>query len=248
MKIAASLAALLIAATCMAEEPADEDWISLFNGRDLDGWTAKVQGYPLGENPANLFRVEDGLLRVSYDGVERFDNEFGHLFYKTPYSHYRLRAEYRFVGEQVEGGPEWALRNNGLMIHSQAPETMDLDQSFPTSIEVQLLGGNGADERSTGNVCTPGTHIVLNGELVTDHCHSSDSKTYHGDQWVAIEVEVHGHGEIIHRINGEEVMRYKNPQLDDGTPLESGTIAIQAESHPTDFRTIEILPLGLDNR
>ena len=120
---------------------------------------------------------------------------------------------------------------------------MGIDQPFPDSIEVQLLGGTGTAERSTGNVCTPGTHIVMNGELTKAHCLTSDSKTFHGDQWVTIEVEVRGHGDIIHRVNGEEVMRYEKPQLDDGTPLKEGTISIQAESHPTDFRTIEILPL-----
>ena len=237
-------AGLVVAAGARAAEPAGEKWIPLFNGKNLDGWTAKVKGYPLGENPGQVFRVEDGLLRVTYRDVDDFEDRYGHLFYQNPYFHYRLRAEYRFVGEQVRGGPGWAFRNNGLMVHGQAPETMAIDQSFPDSIEVQLLGGNGSEERPTGNVCTPGTHIVITGELTKTHCLSSKSKTYHGDQWVTIEVEVHGHGEIIHRVNGEEVLRYEKPQLDNGTPLESGTISIQAESHDTDFRKIEILPLA----
>lgn len=243
VRTAAFILTLLVAVAGSAVEGSDEEWIPLFNGRDLDGWTPKFQGHPAGENPGHVFRVEDGLLRVSYDDVPQFENQFGHLFYKTPFSHYRLRAEYRFVGEQAAGGPAWAFRNNGLMLHGPPPEAMALDQSFPDSIEVQLLGGNGTDERSTGNVCTPGTRIVLNGELAKEHCYPSTSETYHGDQWVTIEVEVHGHGEIVHRVNGKEVLRYEQPQLDDGTPLDSGTISIQAESHPTDFRTIEILPL-----
>ena len=222
---------------------AEKEWIPLFNGRNLDGWTPKVKGFPLNENPANIFRVEDGLLRVTYRDVDDFEDRFGHLFYQNPYSHYRLRAEYRFVGDQVQGGPGWAFRNNGLMLHGQAPETMAIDQSFPNSIEVQLLGGNGTEKRSTGNVCTPGTHIVMDGKLTKTHCLSSTSETFHGDQWVTIEVEVHGHGAFIHRVNGEEVLRYEEAQLDDGTPLTGGTISIQAESHDTDFRKIEILVL-----
>ncbi len=114
--------------------------------------------------------------------------KFGHLFYKTPFSHYRLRIEYRFVGDQCPGGPSWAFRNSGVMIHGQPPESMRKDQEFPVSIEVQFLGGNGRDKRPTANVCTPGTNIVMGGKLITQHCTDSKAKTYHGDQWVTVEV------------------------------------------------------------
>lgn len=233
-----------------------ETWIQLFNGKDLNDWSVKFAGYEPGDNLNNTFRVEDGLLRVSYDEWEKWDNQFGHLFYKEEFSHYRLRVEYRFVGEQVKGGPGWAFRNNGLMLHGQSAESMELDQDFPVSIEVQLLGGSGKGERSTMNLCTPGTNVVMNGNLIEDHCTNSNSQTYHGDQWVSVEVEVRG-GEVIkHFVDGKEVMQYKQPQLDprdknyekllpaDGNKIISkGTISIQAESHPTDFRKIELLVL-----
>jgi hypothetical protein len=160
------------------------------------------------------------------------------------------------VDEQVKGGPGWAFRNNGLMIHGQSAESMEFDQDFPVSIEVQLLGGNGTDERPTMNLCTPGTNVFMDGELNEQHCTTSNSKTYHGDQWVSVEVEVRG-GEVIrHFVNGEEVMSYEKPQLDprdayfekllpeDGDLIiTGGTISLQAESHPTDFRKIEVLVL-----
>lgn len=142
------------------------------------------------------------------------------------------------------------------MLHSQSPESMARDQSFPVSIEAQLFGGNGKDERSTGNVCTPGTHIVMGDELVTRHCISSSSKTYHGDQWVTMEVEVHGNAIIKHIVSGQVVLEYEKPQLDEKDPdaqklivdgkkmLNEGYIALQAESHPVEFRKVEILPLG----
>jgi hypothetical protein len=237
-----------------ATEP---QWISLFNGKDLTGWTPKFAGSELGENYKNTFRVQDGLLTVSYDQYEKFNSEFGHLFYKDSFSHYRLRVEYRFVGEQVPAGPGWAFRNNGLMIHCQRPATMAKAQSFPVSIEVQLLGGSGKGERSTGNLCTPGTHVVMKDRLVTQHCINSKSKTYHGDQWVTAEIEVHGNRLIRHLINGEVVLEYSEPQLDDGDPdaqkllkagadrmVGEGYISVQAESHPTQFRKIELLPLA----
>lgn len=238
------------------EKSASENWIQLFNGKDLNDWQIKFKGYELGYNLNNTFRVEDGLLRVSYDNWDEWGGQFGHIFYKGEFSHYKLRVEYRFVGEQVKGGPGWAYRNNGLMIHGQSAESMELDQDFPTSIEVQLLGGNGKDERPTLNLCTPGTNVEMNGKLIEQHCINSKSKTYHGDQWVTAEVEVHG-GEVIrHIIDGVEVMHYEKPQLDPRDPtyekllppdgnkiLTKGTISLQAESAPTDFRKVELLIL-----
>jgi hypothetical protein len=231
-------------------------WISLFNGKDLTGWTPKIAGHELGENYKDTFRVQDGILTVAYDQYAQFDGKFGHLFYKDPFSHYRLRVEYRFTGEQTPGGPGWALRNSGMMLHCQPPQTMTKDQSFPVCIEVQLLGGNGQDERSTGNLCTPGTHVVMNSQLVTQHCINSKSRTYPGDQWVTAEVEVHGNGLIRHIINGETVLEYSEPQLDEGDAdaqrllkagadkmVSEGYISLQAESHPVQFRKVEILPL-----
>jgi hypothetical protein len=233
----------------------EEKWIPLFNGRDLDDWTVKITGYEVGENFGNTFRVENGLLRVVYDAYEEFDGRFGHIFYKEPFSHYRLRVEYRFIGEQVPGGPGWAFRNSGIMFHGQTPESMTKDQQFPVSIEAQLLGGNGRDERPNMNVCTPGTHIVMNEELITRHCTSSTSPTFHGDQWVTVEVEVRGHDVIRHLVDGKVVLEYTHPQLDEGdadaqrllksqgVKIDRGTISLQSESHPVEFRKVELLKL-----
>lgn len=223
-----------------SSKPEEGRWVPIFNGKDLDGWTPKFAGYESGVNHRNTFRVEDGVLQVRYDEWESFDGKFGHLFYQEHFSRYRLRLEYRFVGDQVPGAPGWALRNNGVMLHGQAVDTMKLDQSFPDSIEVQLLGGAGKGPRPTGNVCTPGTRVVIDGKLIDRHCTNSRSPTYDGDQWVSLEIEVNGSGTIRHVVNGELVLEYESPQLDDGTLLERGSISLQAESHPTDFRNIEI--------
>jgi len=239
-----------------ADTPGQGKWVSLFNGRDLEGWTPKVKGYAAGENFGDTFRVEDGVLKVGYDKYGKFDSRFGHLFSERKYSHYRLRLEYRFVGDQCPGGPAWALRNSGVMIHSQPPGTMRKDQDFPVSIEVQFLGGPEKGERPTGSVCTPGTNVVMDGKLVTTHCINSKSKTYRGDQWVTAEVEVHGDGKVKHVINGETVIEYEKPQLDptdaDARTLikgpdlliSGGHLALQAESHPVEFRKVEIMTLS----
>ena len=165
----------LVAGVAGMARAAEPVWTPIFNGKDLTGWTPKIRGCKLGENFNNTFRVVDGVLKVDYSDYKEWDRRFGHLFYAKKYGNYRLRLEYRFTGEQLKGGPEWAWRNSGVMIHSEAPETMELEQDFPTSLEVQILGGRGNGERTTGNVCTPGTHIVFNGKLDTTHCIMSKS-------------------------------------------------------------------------
>jgi hypothetical protein len=252
MKLLLPVLFLSLAAFTSAEEPA---WEPLFNGKDLTGWTPKIRGREVGDNYKNTFRVEDGILKVDYSEYEQWDNRFGHLFFEKKYSNYRLRVEYRFTGEQLKGGPGWALRNSGIMIHSESPKTMELEQDFPASLEVQLLGGDGKDPRTTGNLCTPGTHVVIDDTLRTEHCINSNSKTFHGEQWVTIEVEVRGNESIKHLINGEEVMSYSKPQLGGDAHSEAlaeaagdkmlseGYFCLQSESHPVEFRKVEIQEL-----
>lgn len=255
MRVWCAALALVLVATAQAQQR--EDWLQLFNGRNLDGWIPKIRGYDLGENFGDTFRVEDGVLRVGYEAYGSFKERFGHIFYERPFSHYILAVEYRFVGEQVADGPGWAARNSGIMLHSPPPASMGKDQNFPISIEVQLLGGLGSGERTTLNLCTPGTHVVFDGILHKRHCTKSSSKTYHGEQWVRAEVTVLGSSVIRHRVDGEVVLAYEMPQVGggnvtghdpafkrDGELLASGFISLQSESHPIEFRKVELLNLA----
>jgi hypothetical protein len=133
---------------------------------------------------------------------------------------------------------------------------MGRDQDFPISIEVQLLGGLGEGPRSTGNLCTPGTNVVMDGKLVTDHCINSSSQTYDGDQWVRVEVLVLGDSLVKHIVSGDTVLTYSQPQMgggavsnfdaavyQEGKLLSEGHIALQAETAPIEFRKVELLNL-----
>ncbi len=253
---AAVLLSSVAAGVVAGEEDARPGWTRIFNGRDLSGWQVKITGHELGDNYADTFRVADGKLVVAYDRYETFGDRFGHLCYQRKLSRYRLRLEYRIVGEQAPGGADWAFKNSGIMIHSQSAASMMKDQDFPISIEVQLLGGAGLGERPTANLCTPGTHVEMAGRLVTEHCINSDSPTFHGEEWVAVEVEVHGGERIVHKVNGETVLSYEKPQIgggvvngfdpavkQDGKLLTEGYLCLQAESHPFEFREIELLEL-----
>lgn len=235
---------------------AQKGWINLFNGKDLKDWNIKISKHNYNDNFGNTFYVQNGMMKVKYDGYENFDKQYGHIFYKKPFSYYLLKVEYRFVGEQAKGGEAWATRNSGAMLHCQDPATMLKDQDFPISIEGQFLGGNGKDERPTGNVCTPGTTIEIKDNLFTTHCLNSTSKTYHGEQWVTAEFLVLGDSVIKHIINGDTVLTYTKPKIgggnvgnfdpkvkEDGKRLTGGYIALQSESHPIEFRTVKLFDL-----
>lgn len=235
------------------------DWVQMFNGRDLSGWDVKFAKHELNDNFNDTFRVEDGLLKVRYDKYTGWNGEWGHIFYKQPFSYYLVAAEYRFVGTQVVGAPpstSWAIRNNGIMVMGQSAESMGLNQDYPISIEVQLLGGLGKGPRPTANLCTPGTNVHFGDTLITRHCTNSTSKTYDGDQWVRVEALVLGDSIIKHIANGDTVLTYRKPEMGGGSanntrpgvlvqgkPITEGSISLQAETAEIDFRKVEVLNL-----
>ncbi len=256
--VALTISLLFIAGLCLAQPRIKpSQWIQLFNGKDLKDWRVKITGHPLNDNYGNTFRVVNGNMVVNYDQYSKFDEQYGHIFYKQKYSAYLLVVEYRFVGQQVAGGPGWAIRNSGAMLHSQSPESMGDQQDFPISLETQFLGGDGQRERHTANLCTPGTNVVLNGKLFTPHCIDSKSKTYPGEQWVRAEVLVLGDSLVQHIMDRDTVLTYSKPQIGggnvshadpavkkDGQPLREGYIALQSESHPIEFRKVELFNLA----
>ena len=247
-----------------------ENWEILFNGKDLKDWKIKFANQNLGIKHKNTFRVKDSVLKVVFDNYDNFDDNYAQIYYKKPYSYYKLKFEYRFTGNQTKGGAGWAKRNSGIMIHSQSPESNDFSQFFPVSIEVQLLGGLSKGKRPTGNLCTPGTAVIMDKKINYNHCIFSNSKTYDGDQWVSGEIIVYGGDTITHIIENDTVLVYNKPQIGggftnrelgdidwtsngvenkeywlskEGEVLKSGYIALQAESHPVDFRDIRLLDL-----
>ena len=270
-----SVICLMMLLSCRTSPPSStddrEDWVSLFNGENLNDWTIKISGKDLNENAKNTFVIEEDMIRVSYDEYDQFDDLYGHMYYNRPFSHYRIQFEYRFTGDQTKGGATWNVRNSGIMLHSQSAESNDYDQDFPVSIELQLLGGLGDGERTTGNVCTPGTAVMMGDTINYNHCINSSSKTYHGDQWVTAEAIVKGGESMTFLIEGETVLQFQNPQVGggfisrqyagrdwemfgvkngsqnwinrEGEILTGGYIALQAESHPIDFRNIRLLDL-----
>lgn len=248
---------LVLTLTFSCKQKKDSEWIPIFNGKDLEGWSPKFTGEAYGDNYLNTFQVKEGKLIASYDDYDNFDNKFGHIFYREKLSRYRLRLEYRFVGELVPGAPSWGFKNSGIKYHTPHPSELPLDQTLLVAVEAQLIGGDDKTERFTGNVCTAGTHIEMNDRLITEHCTNSDYPAIKDTTWVKMELEVHGSDKIIHKINGKVVMEYSKPQYDDtdefarelmekGYPriISEGYIALQAEGHPVEFKNIELLKLN----
>jgi hypothetical protein len=245
---------LLLLAGCAPQKETPAEYTSLFNGKDLEGWTPKINGYKAGENYKNTFRVEDGLLRVSYSEYDSFRTEFGHLFYKDIFSDYRLRIEYRFSKDRTSGAPDWAFANSGVMFHSQSAESMGVDQPFPVSLEAQFLGSEEGRLRPTMNICTPGMHINLSDTLTETHCIDSKSKSFMNGEWVTIEIVVYGDSIIHHLVEGDTVLTYSKPVIggdylpksdssSTGKPVKEGYISLQSEGHALDFRKVEVMQL-----
>lgn len=250
-----------IAQTTLFAQKNKPHWQQLFNGKDMTGWDIKITGYDLNDNYNHTVYVEDSIMKVSYDKYTNFTNQFGHIYYKKPFSYYRLVVQYRFVGKQIQGGPSWDVRNSGVMVHSQSAASVHKDQEFPVSLECQLLGGLDDGERTTSNLCTPGTYVEMGNKTDMHHCINSTSKTYNGDQWVTVEIVVLGDSLVRHIMDGKVVLEYTHPKIgeqgDDikryldenyqkmmGTPLKSGYIALQAESAPVQFKKVELLDLA----
>ncbi len=239
------------------KDTGSQHWESLFNGKDINDWMVKINHHEVGEDPANTFRVEDGIIKVRYNNYDTFNQQFGHLYYKQPFSYYHLNFEYRITGEWRKDAPAYTIRNSGVMIHSQDPRTMPKDQDWPISIEFQLLAGlDDGKPRPTGNMCSPGTDVVYKGRIDPRHCIESGSKTYPLEVWVKGEIIVLGDSLVTHIINGDTVLQYSKPQIgggvvnnydpkikQDGKLLSTGFIALQSEGQPVDFRQIQILNL-----
>ncbi|OIQ36400.1 MAG: hypothetical protein BM563_10915 [Bacteroidetes bacterium MedPE-SWsnd-G1] len=240
--------------SCSTEK---SEWKILFNGKNLDGWVEKMQHHELGENYKNTYRVVDGKIQINYDGYDKFENRYSHLFYKKSFSSFHLKFEYKFTDQWLDDAPIYTYKNSGVMFHSQAPETILKEQDWPISVEYQMLAeAEEGKSRPTGNMCSPGTEVIFDGEMDPRHCISSSSPTFKWNEWVQADLIVYGDSLVIHKVNGIEVLRYTNPQIGgdvanrydpnqklDGKLLSEGYIGLQSEGQGVEFKNIKIKEL-----
>jgi hypothetical protein len=210
---------------CMAGET-----VSLFNGKDLAGWTPDVP--KADNNPAHppVFVVRDGKL-VSLGKPP------GHLVTDKKYSNYKLVVEYRF---SEEGG------NCGVLVHASTPRK--LYGTFPQSIEVQMMHQNAGDFWCIGeNIEVP--------EMEKRRPKKDPSQAFGGGpadarrivnltddsekplgEWNTMEIECKGDEVKVH-VNGALVNHGTK------STASSGKIAIQSEGVEVEFRKIDLTPL-----
>jgi hypothetical protein len=261
----AILSSIIFACTSNKAEVTDDlhedplpEWIQMFNGQNLEGWIPKIHHHETGDNYANTFRVNDGIIEVNYDDYnEGFNDRYGHLFYEKPFSSFQMTWEYRFTEQWLEDAASYTYRNSGIMFHSQAPNTILKEQDWPISVEWQML----AEEeegvpRPTGNMCSPGTDVFFDGKKDPRHCINSTSPTFKWDEWVRAELIVYGDSIVHHLVNGDTVLTYFLPQIGggvanrfdpaikiDGKPLTEGYIGLQSEGQGVLFRDLRIKEL-----
>ncbi|GAA5117877.1 DUF1080 domain-containing protein [Luteolibacter yonseiensis] len=201
--------------------------VSLFNGKDLTGWTADVPAADKDAGISPSFIVRDGLL-VSMGKPE------GHLVSNETYSDYTLTVEYRFP---KKGG------NCGVLVHSSTPRA--LYGMFPKSIEVQMMHENAGDfwciqenievpdmekrrPHKDGQKFGGGPDDARNIKNLTD---GSEKPL---GEWNTMTIQCKGKEIIVH-VNGTLVNHGTN------CTAGSGKIALQAEGTEVEFRKVEMV-------
>lgn len=97
--------------------------VSLFNGKDLDGWTSHLGGSNL--LMEDVWSVRDGVITCK-------GNPAGYIRTKQQFTNYILTLEWRF--EPSRAG------NSGVLLRMTGP-----DKVWPRSIEAQLMDRNAGD-------------------------------------------------------------------------------------------------------
>jgi hypothetical protein len=203
--------------------------MSLFNGKDLTGWTADVPEKDKNPDAPASFIVRDGML-VSL-GVPR-----GHLLTDSLFRNYRLQVEYRFPGKPG---------NCGVLVH--ASRLRALSRMFPQSIEVQMQHQQAGDFW-----CIQENIEVPNMEARRP---KKEGQNYGGSEGDARRVLNLTDGSekpagewntMVIEARDRTVKVWMNGDLvNDGfnATADRGKIALQAEGSEVEFRKVEIGPL-----
>jgi Domain of Unknown Function (DUF1080) len=199
----------------------------LFNGKNLDGWSADVPAKDLDPNAPPSFIVRDGNL-VSLGKPE------GHLITNKVYRNYTLDIEYRFPSTPG---------NCGVLVHASTPRAVY--KMFPQSIEVQMQHEHAGDfwciaedievpnmEERRGPKETWGTTDGKQRRIVN----LTDGSEKPLGEWNTMKIKCEGRS-IEVWVNGVKVNHGSN------CTVAEGKIALQAEGSEVEFRKVELTDL-----
>ena len=219
MKKLGALVLLLACTSCTCCPP--QHSVELFNGKDLTGWTAfsSKEGVKL----EDVWNVKDGVIVCTGEPI-------GWLATETPFTNYKLTAEWRWGDPQKPGNSGFFQRING------EPSTL------PRCIECQLKHESAGDLMGFQGMTVSGDAArsmkpkkFALGELTGGVKKLAMAEKKPGE-WNRAEITVQG-DKISVIINGQKVNEVA------GVPVLAGRIGLQSEGGEVHFRNVRVIPL-----
>lgn len=200
---------------------ADPSSITLFNGKNLEGWSIHIRHADKSDpklDPKGVFRVEGGVIHVSGE-------EFGCLTTEKDFADYKVSLEFKW-GEKRWPPREKVVRDSGILVHVVGP-----DKVWPRSVECQI------QEHDCGDFyLVDGATITINGKIEKRYRKKSEDAEKPNGEWNKVEVVCDG-GTVANIINGKSVNTGT-----DSNPAR-GRILLQSEGAEVYFRNIVLTPL-----
>ena len=250
-RILGSFAVLAIASPASAES----EWKSLFNGKDLSGWSVTVDKLPVGQDPDRIVQVREGAIHMYPDADPELKVPFGVITHEGSFSRFHLALEYRWL-EKKFAPRKNAIRDAGLLYHASG-----IEKIWPPSVEYQIQEGDSGDiifiQESGFSWAHPQPDLAPQGQgdasLLPENggfLRKAKNQTYFGrfpeydhPGWNRAEVIVHADESAEHILNGHTRSRLEHMQHLGGGVLKEGKICLQFEGAEIQYRKIEIKEL-----
>jgi hypothetical protein len=200
--------------------------VSLFNGKNLDGWYTFLRTKGKANDSEKVFLVENGMLHIS-------GKEFGYIATEKTYRNFKLVAEFKWgVKKYPPRDADTTKRDNGICYYFPLTEK---DTVWPKSLECQIQEGDVGDLWLIDS-----TTVLVNGartqpEAFARVIKKADAEKPTG-QWNRVEV-IAARGKITYIVNGKTVNEFEDPSVSEGK------ILIQSEGAEIFYRKIEITEL-----
>ena len=199
----------------------NNDFITLFNGKNFDGWYSWLQGIGKNNDPNKVFTVENGIIHDT-------GKDLGYLMTENKFKNYHFTVDFKW------GDKKWAPRENNKRdsgICYNIPEGTP-DHIWPASVECQIQEGDVGDFWLLDNVT-----IQADGKQNTPSAHTQVVKKKDAErpagEWNTVEV-ISFNGKCVHIVNGVVVNYGENASV------VGGSILLQSEYAEIFYKNIKI--------